>query len=103
MTAATTLARTNPPAPSAQASTTPLAVPPREACHLLSLSMSRVYALMRSGELDSYSDGRARRITMQSIHGYVERRLAGADTADTRWQGAPPLRRGWQQASRERG
>jgi hypothetical protein len=62
--------------------------------------MSRVYALMRSGELDSYSDGRARRITMASIHAYIARQLAGADTTDTRWQGAPPIRRGWQ--SRER-
>jgi len=58
---------------------TPLAVPPREAGRLLSLSTSRVYQLMRNGELGSYQDGRTRRITMASIHGYVARRLA--DTA----------------------
>ena len=103
MTAAANLARTNPPAPSAQANTTPLAVPPRQAGHLLSLSLSKIYGLMRTGELDSYSHGRTRRVTTASIHAYIARQLAGADSTDTRWQGAPPLRRGWQQASRERG
>lgn len=87
------------PLPSTQTNTTPLAVPPREACRLLSLSMTKIYSLMRSGELNSYSDGRARRIPMQSIHIYMARHLAGADNGDTRWQGAPPIRRGWQRAS----
>jgi excisionase family DNA binding protein len=43
---------------------TPLAVPPRDACRLLSIGMSRLYDLMRSGELPSYWDGRSRRITV---------------------------------------
>jgi len=58
------------------ASVTPLAVPPLEAARLLSLGMTKIYRLMRSGELESYKDGRARRITMSSIHEHLARRLA---------------------------
>jgi excisionase family DNA binding protein len=54
----------------------PLAVPTKEAGRLLSVSLSRLYELLRAGELDSYADGYNRRVTMASIHGYVERRLA---------------------------
>jgi len=49
---------------------------PKEAGRLLSVSLSRLYELLRAGELQSYEDGYSRRITMASIHGYVERRLA---------------------------
>jgi excisionase family DNA binding protein len=63
-----------------------LAVPPREAGRLLALCLSEVYERMRSGELESYRDGRARRIPMESIHAYVARRRAAS--AD-----------GWQQIS----
>ena len=62
-------------------SVAPLAVPPQEASRLLSLGMSRLYELMRTGELVSYRDGRARRITMASIHEHMARQLA-ADSAD---------------------
>ena len=54
----------------------PLAVPTKEASRLLSLSMSRLYELLRNGDLQSYVDGYNRRVTMASIHEYVERRLA---------------------------
>jgi hypothetical protein len=53
--------------------------------------MSRLYRLMRSGELPSYWDGRARRITVASIHDYVARRLADADASR---KGAQPRGRG---------
>jgi hypothetical protein len=43
-----------------------------------------LYALMRQGELENYSCGRARRITMASIEGYIARRLA--ESAATGWQ-----------------
>jgi excisionase family DNA binding protein len=58
-----------PPAP-------PLAVPAKEASRLLSLSLSRLYELLRAGELESYADGNSRRVTTASLHEYVERRLA---------------------------
>src|SRR5262249_7108106 len=57
-------------------SVAPLAVKPLEAARLLSLSLTKIYMLMRSGELRSYRDGRARRIMMSSIHEHMARRLA---------------------------
>ena len=64
----------------------PLAVSPRQACLLLGVGITRLYELIGNGELESYRDGRARRITMQSIRRRVERLLAAA--------GASPRRRG---------
>jgi len=71
----------------------PLAVPPREAGRLLSVGMSRLYQLMRTGELESYRDGRSRRITMASIQKRIARQLA--DSAGE-WQqiNPQPQRRG---------
>ena len=57
-------------------STPPLAVSAKEAARLLSVSVSKLYELLRTGELDSYADGCSRRVTMASIVGYIERRLA---------------------------
>ena len=65
-----------PSATSPRIPTPPLAVPPKEAGGLLSVRLSRLYELLRAGELQSYEDGYSRRITMASIYGYVERRLA---------------------------
>jgi excisionase family DNA binding protein len=77
---------------------TPLVVPPREAGRLLSLSTSRLYQLMRDGELQSYEDGRARRITVASIHAYIARRLADSVGGWRTWPHHPQSRR-----PRERG
>jgi len=54
----------------------PLAVPPRVAWHLLGCGNTHGYELLAAGELDSFLDGRARKITMRSIKGYIARRLA---------------------------
>lgn len=59
----------------------PLAVTPREACRLLSIGNTRLYELIAAGELESYLDGRARRITMESIRARVARLLAAGGTA----------------------
>jgi hypothetical protein len=56
----------------------PLAVSPRTAGHLLGLGQSRIYNLMRSGELQNYVDGGARRIVMASITEYFARRVAAS-------------------------
>jgi excisionase family DNA binding protein len=61
----------------------PLAVAPRQACVLLSIGNTRLYELLRSGELESYLEGRSRRITMQSIHRRITRLLTSANTAGT--------------------
>jgi excisionase family DNA binding protein len=75
-------------------STPPLAVPPQEAARLLSNGISRIYKLMRCGELESYEDGRARRIPMTAIRDYIARRRA-ATRANGRWRqiNARPPRR----------
>jgi excisionase family DNA binding protein len=55
----------------------PLAVSPRQACLLLGIGNTRLYELIQDGELVSYHEGRARRITTASIHARVAR-LASA-------------------------
>jgi excisionase family DNA binding protein len=71
----------------------PLAVAPRQACVLLSIGNTRLYELLRSGELESYLEGRARRITMQSIHRRITRLLTSAITASTATEDTPQPRR----------
>jgi excisionase family DNA binding protein len=56
----------------------PLAVPPLEAARMLSLGLSRLYHLMRTGELDAFHSGRSRRITVRSIEAYIARQLNAA-------------------------
>jgi hypothetical protein len=56
----------------------PLVVTPRDAGRLLALGRSSVYGLMRAEELDSYREGRSRKITMTSIRKYIARQLAAA-------------------------
>jgi excisionase family DNA binding protein len=64
-------------APPPAANIDPLVVTPRIACRLLSLGTTRLYELIRDGELDSYVDGvRARRITTASIRRYIARHLS---------------------------
>lgn len=70
----------------------PLAVSPRQACLLLGIGNTRLYEIIGNGELETYNEGRARRITMASIRARVAR-LAGAggngDTPQPRRRGRP--------------
>jgi len=54
----------------------PLAVRPREAWTLLNCGHSFGFELLKKNELESYLDGTARKITVESIHRYIARRLA---------------------------
>ena len=72
---------------------TPLAVSPQEAGRLLGLGLSRIYKLLRAGELESYEDGRARRIPMASIHAHIARRLAASADRWHQMNPRPPRRR----------
>jgi excisionase family DNA binding protein len=54
----------------------PLVVSPRQACQLLSVGLTRLYELLKAGELDSLHVGRSRRVTVASIHAFIERQLA---------------------------
>lgn len=62
----------------------PLLVKPREAWRLLNCSNTRGYELIAAKELESFLDGRSRKITMKSIHQYIERRLARSLETDKR-------------------
>jgi excisionase family DNA binding protein len=63
----------------------PLSVSPRHACMLLGIGNTRLYELIGAGELESYHEGRARRITMRSIRERITRL-----TATTQTQAAMP-------------
>jgi excisionase family DNA binding protein len=69
----------------------PLAVSPRQACQLLNIGQTSVWALIRTGELETYREGRARKITLRSIRARHERQLAAAHGAT---EIAQPRRRG---------
>jgi hypothetical protein len=53
----------------------PLVVKPKRAWIMLDCSNTRGYELLAAGELDSFLDGRSRKITVESIHRYVSRRI----------------------------
>jgi hypothetical protein len=61
-----------------------LVVSPRRARHMLDCGNTRLYELLAAGELDSFLDGRSRKITVDSIHRYICRRLTpGESVAST--------------------
>ena len=57
----------------------PLAVAPKQACRLLGVGHTRLYQLIAAGQLESYRDGRARRIPMAGIRARIARLLAAGD------------------------
>jgi hypothetical protein len=52
-----------------------LVVSPRQASIMLGIGNTLLYELLATGELDSYHEGRARRITVDSIRAHIARRL----------------------------
>jgi len=54
----------------------PLLVRPRSAWKMLGCGNTHGYELLASGELESFLDGRSRKITVESIHRYIQRRLS---------------------------
>jgi excisionase family DNA binding protein len=55
----------------------PLVVRPKVAWKMLACGNTRGYELLAAGELESYKDGRSRKITVASIKAFVARRIAG--------------------------
>jgi len=51
------------------------AVKPRGVCRILDCGLTHAYKLINSGELDSFLDGRSRKVTVNSIHAYIFRCL----------------------------
>jgi hypothetical protein len=56
----------------------PIVVRPKQACIMLSIGHTRLFAMLRDGELESYMDGGSRLITVASIRAHVAKGLAGA-------------------------
>jgi excisionase family DNA binding protein len=54
----------------------PLIVKPLAACRLLDCGLTRLYELLDAGELQTFKDGRSRKIVVASIHDYIARRVA---------------------------
>lgn len=54
----------------------PLVASPNQTMRAIQVSRKKLYELINSGELESYTEGKSRRITIKSINEYVERRLA---------------------------
>jgi hypothetical protein len=69
----------------------PLVVKPKVAWKMLACSNTRGYELLASGKLDSFLDGRSRKITVDSIRRYIAQRLA--PTPATITQARSPRRR----------
>jgi hypothetical protein len=67
----------------------PLVVKPKVAWKMLACSNTRGYELLAAGELDSFRDGRSRKITVESIRRYIARHLS-SNAAST----DPQLKRG---------
>jgi hypothetical protein len=53
----------------------PLLVKPKTAWKMLGCGNTHGYALLKAGELVSFLDGRSRKITVDSIHRYIARRI----------------------------
>ena len=53
-----------------------LLVKPKAAWRMLGCGNTHGYKLLAAGEIESFCDGRARKITVASIHRYIARRLA---------------------------
>jgi hypothetical protein len=52
-----------------------LVVSPRRARQILDVGNTRLYELIKQKQLESYLDGRSRKITIASIHKYISDRL----------------------------
>jgi hypothetical protein len=60
----------------------PLVVRPKAAKILLNCGDETLWGYINSGEVDSYKDGAARKITVASIHALIRRRVEEAKPAE---------------------
>ena len=54
---------------------------PKQAQHLLNCGHTRLYEMIGAGDIESFMDGGARKITVASIEAYIERKLKEAAPA----------------------
>lgn len=55
-----------------------LAVSPRVARQMLGCGNTRLYQLLNAGEIESYCDGKSRKIVVASLREFVARRVASS-------------------------
>jgi excisionase family DNA binding protein len=53
----------------------PMVATPNQAIQRLQISRATLYELINNGDLESYTEGRSRRILVQSMDHYIQRRL----------------------------
>jgi excisionase family DNA binding protein len=53
----------------------PILRSPNEAMFMLGVGRAKLYELLNRGELESFREGRSRKITAQSLRAYVQRKL----------------------------
>ena len=70
-----------------------LVVRPKRAWQMLDCGNTRGYELVKAGELESFLDGRSRKITVESIHRYIGRKLASAGLTNAGARTSPQPRR----------
>jgi hypothetical protein len=71
----------------------PLAVKTKTAWAMLDCSNAHGWELINRGELESYKEGRIRKVVVASIHRYIERKLAAAkETGPARTEKATAVR-----------
>lgn len=52
----------------------PLVASPNQTMRAIQVSRKKLYELINTGELESYTEGKSRRIVVKSINDYIERR-----------------------------
>jgi excisionase family DNA binding protein len=52
------------------------AVPAKKAAPSIGVGMTRLYELIKAREIESYRDGKARKVVVASLKAYVERQIA---------------------------
>ena len=62
--------------PGTSALESPLVASPNQVMRAIQVSRKKLYELINTGELESYTEGKSRRITVKSINEYIDRRLA---------------------------
>jgi hypothetical protein len=60
----------------------PIVVKPKEARRMLACGNTRLYELIAAHELESFVDGRSRKITTKSIFAYIAKHLRPATDAE---------------------
>jgi hypothetical protein len=61
----------------------PLGIKIANTCRLLDCGKTRVWDLIRQGELESYQDGKFTKVTLRSARNYVARKLAQRQASST--------------------